>query len=59
MSVVTIDNNLSVNKESISSFKKIVSNKSVKKKRKGKNIENNFVTITKETKVNNGEKNLI
>ena len=59
MSVITIDNTLRGNKESISSSKKKNSNKSVKKKRKGKNIENNSVTITKKIKVNNGEKNLI
>ena len=58
-SVLTIDNTLRVKKESISTSKQTVSNKSVKKKRKGKNIENNSVTITKKIKVNNGEKNLI
>ena len=35
MSVLTIDNTLRGNKESISSSKKISSNKSIKKKRKG------------------------
>ena len=59
MSILTIDNTLRVKKESISTSKQTVSNKSVKKKRKGKKIENNSVTITKKIKVNNGEKNLI
>ena len=50
-SVLIIDNTLRGNKESISSSKKMSSNKSVKKKRKGKNTENDSVTITKKTKV--------
>ena len=55
MSVSTIDNTLRSNKEFISSSKKISSNKLVKKKRKGKNTENDSVTITKKTKVIIGE----
>ena len=51
MSVRTIINILRGNKESISSSKK-----SLKKKRKGKNIENDYVTITKKTKVIIGKK---
>ena len=58
MSVLTIDNTVRGNKESISSSKRIVSDKSVKKKRKGKNNENNSVTIIKKTKVITGEKPL-
>ena len=50
-SVLIIDITLRGNKESISSSKKMSSNKSVKKKRKGKNTENDSVTITKKTKV--------
>ena len=55
MSVLTIDNTLKGDKESISSSKKIFSNKSVKKKRKGKNTKDDCVTITKKTKVIIGE----
>ena len=55
MSVLTIDNTLRSNKEFISSSKKISSNKLFKKKRKGKNTENDSVTITKKTKVIIGE----
>ena len=55
MSVLTIDNTLRGNKESILSSKKIYSNKSVKKKIKGKNTENDSVTLTKKKKVINEE----
>ena len=55
MSVLTIDNTLRGNKESILSSKKIYSNKSVKNKIKGKNTENDSVTLTKKKKVINEE----
>ena len=46
MSIIAIDNALKGNKESILSSKNISSNKSLNKKRNGKNTENDSITIT-------------
>ena len=59
MSVITIDDTLRGNKESMPSPQKGFQTNRLKRKGKIKNIENNNVTITKKIKVNNGEKNLI
>ena len=56
MSVITIDNTLRGNKESMPSPQKRFQTNRLKRKGKIKNIENNNVTITKKIKVNNGEK---